>query len=136
MRLALPEGFKLLKLPPASIRTTTPEQLSLFQRTQLEELPPDDLIADNHPSNIYATLERNGQTIATLYKSGGIMTPDAVGLPSDLSNEGGGLPLAEKRLQQMLELHGGTVSYSRQNAAAPSSANATTLFAAQLARDR
>ena len=135
MRLALPEGFKL-KLPPASIRTTTPEQLSLFQRAQLEELPPDDLIADNHPSNIYATLERNGQTIATLYKSGGIMTPNAIGMPSDLSNEGGGLPLAEKRLQQMLELHGGTVSYSRQNAAAPSSANATSLFAAQLARDR
>lgn len=130
MRLALPEGFKPLQIPPSAVRKLSDEEVA--DRQPLKPLPPADLIADNHPSNIYATLERNGQTIATIYKSGGMMTSNAVSLPSNLSNEGTGLPLAEQRLQQMLELHGGTVNYVRPAATPLPPERASSLFAAQL----
>jgi len=133
MSIALSGAFKPLQIPNSAIRKLSDDEVEMLQRRQPKAPPPLDVIADNHPSNIYATLERNGQTIATVYKSGGMMTPNAIGSPSNLASDGSGLPLAEQRLQQMLQLHGGTISYAQPRAQA--SASAATLFAAQLARD-
>ena len=132
MSIALPPG-STLKLPPQAVRPYTDSTLPA--RARLQEAPPaGSIIADNHPSNIYATLQKHGQTIATLYKSGGMMTPNAIGLPADLSQSGIGLPLAEQRLQQMLQLYGGTVHYAQQAGSPPPPERASALFVAQLAR--
>lgn len=129
MSIALSGAFKPLQIPNSAIRKLSDDEVEMLQRRQPKAPPLLDIIADNHPSNIHATLERNGQTIATVYKSGGMMTPNAIGSPSNLASDGHGLPLADQRLQQMFQLHGGTIS------CAQASASAATLFAAQLARD-
>lgn len=94
----------------------------------LFRVPPDQgqppKIADNDPSNIYATLQKDGKTIATLYRSGALQTPNDLALPSNLSRDGVGIPLANKRLQQLQAIYGGTVTYA-QNASTASGATST-----------
>lgn len=96
----------------------------------LFRVPPDQgqppKIADNDPSNIYATLQKDGKTIATLYRSGLLQTPNDVALPSNLSRDGLGIPLANKRLQQLQAIYGGTVTYA-QNASTASGASSAAV---------
>jgi hypothetical protein len=97
--------------------------------------PPASVDADNDPSKLYATIEKDGKTIATFYTSGAMVTPNGGPQPANLQVDGHGVALANARIRQMLDLVGGTVSY-RQNAPslnAPANANASVLFMAQLA---
>lgn len=77
--------------------------------------PPASVDADNDPSKLYATIQKDGKTIATLYTSEAMVTPDGGPLPANLQVDGHGVALAEARIRQMLDLLGGTVSYT-QNA--------------------
>jgi hypothetical protein len=97
--------------------------------------PPTSVDADNDPSKLYATIQKDGKTIATLYTSGAMVTPDGGPLPASLQVDGHGVALAEARIRQMLDLAGGTVSYWQNAPAlnAIANANASVLFMAQLA---
>jgi hypothetical protein len=97
--------------------------------------PPASVDADNDPSKLYATIQKDGKTIATFYTSGAMVAPNGGSLPANLQVDGHGVALADARIRQMLDLIGGTVSY-RQNAPslnATANANASVLFMAQLA---
>jgi hypothetical protein len=97
--------------------------------------PPASVDADNDPSKLNATIQKDGKTIATFYTSGTMVTSNGGPLPPDLQADGHGVALADARIRQMLDFVGGTVSY-RQNAPAlnaTANANASALFMAQLA---
>lgn len=71
--------------------------------------------ADNHPSNIYATVKVGGKVVATLYNSGASMTSNADHgkirkLPSMGDSETlTGPALAQKRAEEIAEKLGGTI---------------------------
>ena len=46
--------------------------------------PPASVDADNDPSKLYATIEKDGKTIATFYTSGTMVTPNGGPLPANL----------------------------------------------------
>jgi len=89
--------------------------------------------ADNDPSKLYATIQKDGKTVATFYTSGLMVTPNAVQVPDDLVADGTGRSLANRRIQQMLQAIGGQVSYTQEVRAQATSAAAKTHFTAQLA---
>lgn len=127
-------NFQAFQLPASAIRKAEDmEALAIVK--PLAKAPPaeHEIIADNHPSKTYATIEKNGRVVATIYESGGMMTPNDVGTPPDLANDGA--DLAERRLQQMQEMIGGTISYAKPKAASPQSGvSAATLFLAQMSK--
>ena len=96
--------------------------------------PAANAPADNDPSNRYATIQKDGKTIATFYRSGLMVAPNGVALPNDLAIDGHGLSLANQRIQQMLKMYGGDVEYVQDTRMRGNSAAAATLFAAQLER--
>ena len=98
--------------------------LNLRPRPTMKELTGP---ADNAPENIYATIVKDGRTIATFDKKGGIMTPNDVAIPQNLAMAGGPDP----RIAQMLKLHGGTVEYVSDTRIKSESINAQTLFVTQ-----
>lgn len=75
----------------------------------------DPALADNHPSKIYATVEVNGKTVATIYNSGSAGSSNAdYGRIKDLPSMGEtetllGPALAKKRAQEIAKALGGTV---------------------------
>jgi hypothetical protein len=85
------------------------------------------------PSYRYATIQKDGKTIATVYKSGFVEAGNGYGLPNDLTMDGEGLALANKRIEQLLKLYGGHVEYIQDTRTQAASATAATLFAAQQA---
>jgi hypothetical protein len=94
--------------------------------------PIGSINTDNDPSKLYATIQKDGKTIATFWTSGAMMTPNG-GTPPDLAVEGHGISLANTRIQQMLREYGGTIQYTQESRTRNSSAGAASLFAAQLA---
>ena len=52
--------------------------------------PPASVDADNDPSKLYATIEKDGKTIATFYTSGTMVTPNGGPLPANLQVDGHG----------------------------------------------
>lgn len=126
--IAISGNFIPLQIKPSSIHKM--EDAGIVR--QLQKIPPaeHEIIADNHPSKMYAQIEKGGRIVATIYESGVMMTPNDVGIPGDLANDGGNL--AERRLQQMLEALGGTVQYKKQTVAPQSKVSAGNLFLAQL----
>ena len=100
-----------------------------------ETAPPDTSAtpADNDPSNLYATIQKDGKTVATFYKSGLMVTPNGEALPNDLAVDGHGVSLANQRIQQMLKMYGGDVEYAQDARTRNTSAMAATLFSAQVA---
>ena len=50
--------------------------------------PPASVDADNDPSKLYATIEKDGKTIATFYTSGAMVTPNGGPLPANLQVDG------------------------------------------------
>jgi len=99
-----------------------------------EPPPVGQVNADNDPKNLYATIQKNGKTIATVYRSGLLVTPNGEQLPADLVSDGATpLSVADARIRQMLAMHGGTVNYAQSMRAVSTPASAATLFAAQLA---
>jgi hypothetical protein len=99
--------------------------------------PPASVDADNDPSKLNATIQKDGKTIATFYTSGTMVTSNGGPLPANLQADGHGVALADARIRLMLDLVGGTVSYRHNapplNSTANSTANASALFTAQLA---
>ena len=105
-------GSSLQPIPESSVRTMT---------------------ADIDPSNRYATIQKDGKTIATVYKSGFVETPNGHALPDDLAADEPGLSLANQRIQQILKMYGGNVEYIQDTRTQAASTTAATLFAAQQA---
>ena len=89
--------------------------------------------ADNDPSKLYATIQKDGRTVATFYSNGLMVNPSDVKVPDDLAADGTGRSLADQRIQQMLRATGGQVSYARDVRAQAASVSANTYFLAQLA---
>jgi hypothetical protein len=109
--------------------------------TKLPGDKPDKMLApqpigpvdsDNDPSKLYATIQKDGKTIATFWTSGAMMTPNGAALP-DLAVNGHGISLANTRIQQLLEMYGGELQYVHDQRVQNASAGAASLFAAQLA---
>jgi hypothetical protein len=69
------------------------------------------MTADIDPSNHYATIRKDGKTIATVYSEWFCGTPNGDALPNDLAADGEGLSLANRRIQQILKMYGGDVEY-------------------------
>jgi hypothetical protein len=119
---------------PALKRATDEEARQLAEMNRaFEAARATDRKSDDDPSNLYATIQKNGKTIASLYVGGSMVTPNDVALPGNLSWDGQGTILADRRIQQMLALHGGTVVYARDVQARNAAAQAASLFTAQLA---
>ncbi|WP_156650102.1 hypothetical protein [Methylobacterium sp. Leaf89] len=126
--------YNLAEMAPAI--TKMPESRRKEREAELNPPPPPapgNVVADNDPSNQYATLEKNGRVLATVYKSGLISTPNEVQLPSDLANDGHGTSLADARLKQMLDMYGGEIKYTQDTMMQAASKTASTLFSAHLA---
>lgn len=118
----------LTKLGVTKLSGPSPSQLLT------ESAPPaSNTPADNDLSNLYATIQKDGKTIATFYKGGLMVTPDNLALPNDLAMAGHGLSLANQRIQQMLDMYGGKVEYAQDARTRSTSAMAATLFSAQVA---
>jgi hypothetical protein len=94
---------------------------------------PTEARADPPAAASYATVQKDGRTIATLYRGGGLLTASDIAPPEDLAKGEAGTALADQRIRQMLALHGGTVVYARDVQARNAAAQAASLFTAQLA---
>lgn len=105
--------------------------------TPTEEKPaeakPTDARPASTPAASYATIQKDGRTIATLYPGGGLMTESDIVPPEDLAQGEAGTALADQRIRQMLALHGGTVVYTQDIPSRNAAAQAASLFTAQLA---
>ena len=114
-------------------RKLTGTEAAMADALRASPAPPASVDADNDPSKLYATIQKDGKTIATFYTSGTMVTPNGGPLPANLQVDGHGVALADARIRQMLDLAGGTVSYRQNAPSLNSSANASVLFMAQLA---
>ncbi len=94
---------------------------------------PTDAQPDSTQAASYATIQKDGRTIATLNRSGSLLTENDIAPPEDLAKGEAGTALADRRIRQMLARHGGTVVYTQDVQARNAAAQATSLFAAQLA---
>ncbi|MDR3493787.1 MAG: hypothetical protein P4L82_04220 [Ancalomicrobiaceae bacterium] len=63
--------------------------------------------------NFYASIQKNGKTVALVYRDGSYTLPSAVSAPADLANGTPGTGLAETRLAQLGKALGGTVQYAK-----------------------
>jgi len=111
---------------------STEEFTQLQGRLNRKPPPPDQVDADNSPSKRYAVLVKDGKVIATFYKSGLMVTPNSVRVPDDLSLNGDGTSLADIRIKQMQDMHGGTVEYTQAFNTVSRSKNSETLMTAQI----
>lgn len=66
--------------------------------------------------NFYASIQKDGKTVALVYKDGSYTLPSAVSAPADLANGTPGTALAEARLAQLGKAMGGTVQYAKGSA--------------------
>ena len=126
----------MIESPYRAVDVTTAPRVSTTQLNLISlHLPPPgaQADADNDPSKLYATIQKDGKTVATFYTSGLMVTPNAVQVPDDLVADGTGRSLANRRIQQMLQAIGGQVSYTQEVRAQATSAAAKTHFTAQLA---
>ncbi|MDQ7735385.1 hypothetical protein QT231_22010 [Halomonas sp. SpR1] len=64
--------------------------------------------ADNAPENLFAEIKVNGKVVAKVWDSGLAQTPRDL----QLSTNGGGLPLAQERAEQIAKELGGEINYS------------------------
>lgn len=102
-------------------------------REKIDQQISSGIEADNDPRQLYATIKKDGQTIATFYASGLMLTSPGIPLPQGLANDGRGTSLADIRIRQMLAELGGSVEYLRDAERRAKSESAATLFAAQIA---
>jgi len=69
--------------------------------------------ADNDPGNIYAEIQVNGKTVATIYNSGAAETSNAIArkakLSGDRSNGSEGPELAQRRAEDLAAAAGGEI---------------------------
>ncbi|WP_156634343.1 hypothetical protein [Methylobacterium sp. Leaf113] len=130
---AIPSGVQIKSL--AELGSAVKRRDSTLDAVLKQNEPPPvgSVNADNDPSKLYATIQKNGKLIGTFYTSGLSVTPNDMSLPKDYSIQGSGISLADTRIQQLLELYGGEVNYTRPRQDPNITINAATLFAAQLA---
>ncbi len=123
--------FQLLDVPATALKKADGE-LDKFKF--LKDGPTPTEPRPQRPSpKPYATIQRDGAAIATLYESGFLITAGNITPPADLSRGEAGTSLADQRIRQMLALHGGTVVYTQNVQARNAAAQAASLFTAQLA---
>ena len=126
----------MIESPYRAVDVTTAPRVSTTQLNLISlHLPPPgaQANADNDPSKQYATIQKDGRTVATFYSNGLMVNPSDVKVPDDLAADGTGRSLADQRIQQMLRATGGQVSYAQDVRAQAASAGANTYFLAQLA---
>jgi hypothetical protein len=125
----------MIESPYRIVDLTTTLKVSTTQLNliSLHLPPPEAQAADNDPSKLYATIQKDGKTVATFYTSGLMVNPSDVKVADDLAADGTGRSLADQRIQQMLQATGGQVSYAQDMRARAASKSANTYFLAQLA---
>ena len=65
--------------------------------------------ADNRTDNIYARIQVNGKTVATIYNTGASETSNALARKAKQSEDGQGPELAQKRAEELAAASGGTI---------------------------
>jgi hypothetical protein len=102
---------KLAKTKPGFAIPATPEQIEELklheQQSQAREAAAVRY-AEQHPDKIYAQVIVNGSVFATVYDSGSAGTQYAI---PGLSEDGSGLALAKKRLDEIVQAVQGRVVY-------------------------
>ena|SRR5215510_5299974 len=125
-------GISPTKLSLLSI-TAQPTKISpdanLLNRAQPDNAP-DPSNTDNALGNLYATIAKDGQVIAKVYKSGIVESPN--GIARTLTSGGDPLDIAKARTAEIAEGSGGTIEYARGSQTGTSAAAAKTLFLTQL----
>lgn len=148
--MAIPTGTGLvpIPLPPTAVKATrdvhSPKFLQRIEqiRAQAGKVPSDfdGIIADNHPSNIYATIMKDGEVFAQVYKSGASSQPNKFGISEEIYNSGSsGKENADGRIAQFLRLSGGEVAYANASPSRPTpppTVSASTAFLTQLLSSR
>ena len=92
---------------------------------------PDPSNAANALGNLYATIAKDGQVIAKVYKSGIVESPNGIARTLT-TGDGDPLDIAKARTAEIAESSGGTVEYARGARTGASAAAAQTLFLTQL----
>lgn len=149
--MAIPTGTGLvpIPLPPTAVKATrevhSPEFLQRIEqiRAQAGKVPSDfdGIIADNHPSNLYATIMKDGEVFAQVYKSGASSQPNKFGISEEIYNAGSsGKENADGRIAQFLRISGGEVAYANASSSRsippPPAVSASSAFLTQLLSSR
>lgn len=149
MAIQISAGFTPIPIPPSAIKpaseVVSPEFIQRMEhfKSQAEKVPSDfdGIIADNHPSNLYATIMKDGEVFAQVYKSGVSYQPNKFAISEEVTNAGGtGKSLADARVAQFLRISGGEVTYGKSSSSQSSpptpTVNASTAFITQLLSSR
>lgn len=149
MTIPIGTGFTSIPIPPTAIKkaseVASPEFIQRMEhaKSQAGKIPSDfdGIIADNHPSNLYATIMKDGEVFAQVYKSGGSYQPNKFAISEEATNTGGnGKSRADARVAQFLRLSGGEVTYgtqsSKRSSPPPPIVSASTAFMTQLLSSR
>jgi hypothetical protein len=65
-------------------RKLTGTEAAMADALRASPAPPASVDADNDPSKLYATIQKDGKTIAIFYTSGAMVTPNGGLLPANL----------------------------------------------------
>lgn len=125
---------RLSDLPTAAARRTSSEQKEKMQSVIANAEPPPrgQVKADNDPENLYARITKNGKLIAEVYKSGAVVRPNSVDLPSLTNEASDPADLKNIRIKEILEFTGGKVEYMDAFRTAAKAQQAKMLFETQL----
>ena len=121
--------IKLTLVPLTAGPTTISPDANLLNRPEPDNAP-DPPNPDIAPGNLYATIAKDGQVVAKVYKSG--IVESANGIVRTLTIGGDPLDIAKARTAEIAESSGGTVEYARGVRRGASAAAAQTLFLTQL----
>lgn len=106
-----------LHLAAHAIRKATAEEMAMMQHIRELAIAPEYTHTEGPADTVYAEVKRNGKTIATLYNSGTLESPNAVAaqirdLPSVRDSQQSGPALAQARAEEIAALLGGSVEKS------------------------
>jgi len=104
----------LLKPRPASEMPDFPKDISLTEEQITAQAARQK--ADNSPENLYAELKLNGETVATVWKSG-MMMPNKY---ASISGQASKYQTAQERVDFLVKALGAEVSYYNKQNASPS----------------
>jgi hypothetical protein len=83
--------------------------LRMIQGVMKPEAGKQQQQADNRPDNIYAQIQLNGKTVATIYNSGATETSNAIAAKTKHSDDGQGPELAQQRAEELAAAAGGKI---------------------------
>lgn len=105
----------LLKPRPASEMPDFPKDISLTEEQITAQAARQK--ADNSPENLYAELKLNGETVATVWKTGVMMLPNKY---SEISAQVSKYNTAQERVDFIVKALGAEVSYYNKQNTSPS----------------